>query len=108
MVDVKDNDIRMTRGDTAILNLSIQNADGTPYEITSDDTILLTVKKNKTAKAIIIQKAVADNRITITPKETESLEYGPYCYDVELRRTDGFVATIISPHTLTLCEEVTF
>ena len=102
MVDVKDNDIRMTRGDTAILNLSIQNADGTPYEITSDDTILLTVKKNTTAKA------VADNRITITPKETESLEYGPYCYDVELRRTDGFVATIISPHTLTLCEEVTF
>lgn len=108
MVDVKDNDIRMTRGDTAILNLSIQNADGTPYEITSDDTILLTVKKNTTAKAIIIQKAVADNRITITPKETESLKYGPYCYDVELRRTDGFVATIISPHTLTLCEEVTF
>ena len=65
MVDVKDNDIRMTRGDTAILNLSIQNADGTPYEITSDDTILLTVKKNTTAKAIIIQKAVADNRLSL-------------------------------------------
>lgn len=33
MVDVRNNDIRMTRGDTAILNLAINNADGTPYQI---------------------------------------------------------------------------
>lgn len=108
MVDVRNNDIRMTRGDTAILNLAINNADGTPYQITGDDTILFTVKKNTAARDVIIQKAVSDSKVSITPKETESLEYGTYCYDVELRRTDGFVSTIITPHILVLCEEVTF
>lgn len=108
MVDVKNNDIRMTRGDTAVLDLSISNDDGSTYQITSDDTILFTMKKITADKTVVIQKAVSNGKITINPKETASLDYGNYVYDVELRRTDGFVATIITPHVLTLTEEVTF
>jgi hypothetical protein len=108
MVDVKNNDIRMTRGDTCVLDLAIVNEEGTPYTITDDDVILFTVKRTTSNKDVILQKTVAGGKITINPKETASLDYGTYCYDVELRRSDGFVATIITPHILVLTEEVTF
>lgn len=57
---------------------------------------------------------VVNNGISLTrgdtavPRETDNLAYGTYYYDIELRRPDGFVATVIPPHILKLTEEVTF
>ena len=97
MLKVVNNGISLTRGDTATFRLQIKNQDGTDYEITPDDQVLFTVKRSPNDEEVVIQKAAANN-----------LEYGTYYYDVELRRPDGFVATVIPPHMLKLTEEVTF
>ena len=49
-----------------------------------------------------------DGKIKINPEETSSLEYGTYFYDVQLRKGDGTVATVITPSPFILSEEVTF
>lgn len=108
MLKVVNNGISLTRGDTATFRLEIKNQDGTPYDIQEDDQVLFTIKKNTQTTDVVIQKAAINNRITIAAKETESLDYGTYYYDVELRRPDGLVATVIPPHVLRLMEEVTF
>lgn len=108
MLKVVNNGISLTRGDTATFRLQIKNQGGTDYEITPDDQVLFTVKRSPNDEEIVIQKAAANNCITIVPRETDNLAYGTYYYDVELRRPDGFVATVIPPHMLKLTEEVTF
>lgn len=41
MLKVVNNGISLTRGDTATFRLQIKNQDGTDYEITPDDQVLL-------------------------------------------------------------------
>lgn len=108
MLKITDNKVMLTRGDTAVLKIEIQKDDGTPYELKPTDTLVMTIKANTTVKDIIIQKAAVNGVITIAASETEQLKYGYYYYDVELRQADGFVSTIISPHSFVICEEVTF
>ncbi len=108
MLKVVNNSINLTRGDTATFSLKIKNQDGTDYDISEEDQILFTVKRSTRDEEVVIQKVAINNRITIQPRETDNLEYGTYYYDVELRRPDGLVATVIPPHVFKLTEEVTF
>lgn len=108
MLKVVQNIINLTRGDTAVFKLKIKNQDGTDYTISEDDQILFTVKESTRSADIVIQKTAINNLITIQAAETANLKYGTYYYDVELRRPNGFIATVIPPHILKLTEEVTF
>jgi hypothetical protein len=108
MLRVKNNEIYLTRGDTASFTLDIVDDTGAKYEITDDDQVLFTVKRSTSDTAVILQKAVVDKTITIKPAETAGLPYGTYYYDVQLSRPDGFVATVITPTPFIICEEVTF
>ena len=108
MLRVKNNEIYLTRGDTASFTLDIVDDTRAKYAITDDDQILFTVKRSTSDTAVILQKAVVDKTITIKPAETADLPYGTYYYDVQLSRPDGFVATVITPTHFTICEEVTF
>lgn len=65
MLKVVNNGISLTRGDTATFRLQIKNQDGTDYEITPDDQVLFTVKRSPNDEKIVIQKAAANNCITI-------------------------------------------
>lgn len=108
MLKVTNNVIYLTRGDTAVLSLSIKQDDGTEYVIENGDSILFTIKRSTKEKTVILQKAVADGKIKINPEETASLDYGSYCYDVQLKKADGTVATVITPSPFIVTEEVTF
>lgn len=72
MLKVVNNGISLTRGDTATFRLQIKNQDGTDYEITPDDQVLFTVKRSPNDEEIVIQKAAANNCITIVPRETDN------------------------------------
>lgn len=71
MLKVVNNGISLTRGDTATFRLQIKNQDGTDYEITPDDQVLFTVKRSPNDEEIVIQKAAANNCITIVPRERQ-------------------------------------
>ena len=78
MLKVVNNAIYLTRGDTAILQLSIKQDDGSDYAIADTDNVLFTIKKSTKEKTVILQKSVMDGKIKINPEETSSLEYGTY------------------------------
>lgn len=108
MLTCVNNNISITRGDSAIFALTIKKADGKPYEIAEGDTIIFTVKKSTFDAKIIAQKKVVDGVVRLHPDDTKGLEYGTYYYDVELTQADGFVSTVISPHKFIVEQEVTY
>lgn len=108
MVKVVNNSIYLTRGDSAYLSLGIGKADGTDYELEPNDVVFFTIKKNTADKNVVIQKTAIAGKIIINPEETANLPYGNYVYDVELRKPNGFVSTVIPPSLFRLTEEVTF
>ena len=95
MLTIKqNNDIHLTQGDSAYLNVEITNDDGTPYNIKEGDTLTMTVKA--TNGTLIFSKTVqAYESIIIEPQDTINVGVGRYKYDIQLN-TENQVYTIIS------------
>lgn len=108
MLTCNNNDISLTRGDSAVLLLKIQKSNESEYELQAGDSVLFTVKKSVYDTDVIIQKKLTDGAIRLNPDDTKDLEYGTYYYDVELTQSDGFVTTVISPQKLIIEPEVTY
>ena len=93
MLTIKGNEIHLTQGDSAILNVEITNDDGTPYAIKEGDTLTMTVKATNGTK--IFSKTVqAYESIIIEPQDTIDVGVGRYKYDIQLD-TENQVYTII-------------
>ena len=104
-----DGSIRLTRGDTARLNVSITNeANSNDYVLQPDDTLTMTVKKTISDAEPAIQKILTGtNAFHIEPKDTAGLEFGKYIYDVQLSTGSGDVYTVIEPTSFEIMQEVT-
>ena len=102
-----DGNIKLTRGDTAPLDLEVEDADGNPYDY-SNDTVVLTIKKNTVIEAIVLQKTFNGGSIKLLPSDTEPLPYAKYRYDIQLTTSDGDNYTVIDPRNFELTEEVNF
>lgn len=101
-----DNNIKLTRGDSAILTLTVTK-DGTAYDY-SNDLTQFTVKRNTVTEEIIIQKTFTGNSIAITPNDTKNLYYSDLVYDVQLITPGGEVHTVIEPRNFEITQEVNF
>lgn len=108
MFKIRNNKIYITRGDSAVLSLDITDADGNSYTPAGNDSLLFTVKVDTATSSHLIQKSITGGKVTLDPVDTESLPYGDYVYDVQLRMADGYVDTIIPPSLFRVEEEVTF
>ena len=105
----ENNNITLTRGDSASISVALKNPDGTDYNLQSGDELLFTVKYNCITEDIIIQKDIStDTIINLIPSDTKDLLYGEYFYDVQLTRANGSVNTVIPPRDFIVAKEVTF
>ena len=104
-----DGSIKLTRGDTARLNVNITNdADGNEYVMQEGDVLVMTVKKSISDEKPSFQKTLnGTNTFHIKPIDTAQLDFGSYKYDVQLTTAGGDVYTIIEPTTFRISEEVT-
>lgn len=105
---VKKNTITLTRGDTFKANLTLSNADGTPYEPNEGDSIRFAMKKNyEDVEPILFINIPTDTMtLTIGPEDTKPLEFGDYVYDIQLTKANGEIDTFITKARITLTEEV--
>lgn len=103
-----DNNISMIRGDSGVFTISITDTDGSPVELIGGDVLTFTLRRAARNPAIVLQKIIADGELDIKPADTEGLTFGAYVYDIELKRADGYVDTVIPPHEFLLMEEVTY
>lgn len=108
MFKVNDNDISMIRGDSGVFTITITDTNGSPVELTESDVLTFTLRRAARNPAIVLQKIIADGELDIKPADTEGLTFGAYVYDIELKRADGYVDTVIPPHEFLLMEEVTY
>ena len=105
-----DNSIKLTRGDTARLTVSVTNDQSqAEYVMDENDILTLTVKKKTTDTTSLIEKiATGGNQFCIEPTDTSGLAFGAYKYDVQLTTAGGDVYTIIEPSTFEILAEVTY
>jgi hypothetical protein len=108
MFSISDNEIRITRGDTARMELDIKNSEGEAYEPQEGDVVKFTVKGAPTDLLPLIQKDYTNGGFTIEPADTEKLNFGAYFYDVQITLANGDVCTIIPPTQFIVVEEVTW
>ena len=105
MLTIKGNDIHLTKGDSAYLNVEITNDDGTPYAIKEGDSLTITVKATNGTK--ILSKTVkAYESIIIEPKDNADVGVGRYKYDIQLN-TENQVYTIIPVSSFFIEEGIT-
>ena len=107
MLYIEGNTIRLTRGDTAYLNVPLLASEG-QYEMSPNDTLTLSVKRNTRDTEYLFQKIVTGtNSFHIEPTDTAALSFGKYTYDVQLDTGNGDVFTVIPPSTFEVLAEVT-
>ena len=107
MLYIEENTIRLTRGDTAYLEIPLVTSDGI-YEMSPEDTLTFSVKKNTRETEYIFQKVITGvNTFRVEPNDTDELTFGKYVYDVQLNTPEGDVYTVIPPSTFEVLAEVT-
>lgn len=81
-----ENDITITRGDTAEFELSLFTDEGEPYICKDDDVIEFTVKKHLTDRTVMIHKSIPKDTLILflSSDDTEGLVPGEYRYDISL------------------------
>lgn len=102
-----DNNIRITKGDTATFILDIEDQLGEEYVLQEGDLLTLTVRKNVN-KPILIQKTSTDKYFGFNPEDTNELNIGFYEYDIQLSLEDGSIYTVVTPRMFEICKEITY
>lgn len=105
----RDGVIRLTRGDTAYLQVPITNEiTNSDYILSPDDVLKFTIKRSVNDTDPLVQKVLyGANLFHIEPTDTKHLSFGKYLYDVELTTSNGDVYTVIVPTTFELMKEIT-
>lgn len=103
-----DNTIRITRGDSLTVNVTLVDQDGFPYEPVEGDEVLFTVKKSAKASEILIQKNIDINTLVLDLVEvdTEDLAFGNYVYEIECITTTNDHYTVIKNAPFIITEEL--
>lgn len=103
MLRIEDeNEIYLTRGDTAYLTVAV---DG--YQAFEGDTISFTVKKKITDAEPALKLTVPiDEAFVFQPSDTAELDYGKYYYDIQIDTAFGEVFTVVEKSPFRLTEEV--
>lgn len=105
MFEIYNNTIKLTRGDSAVIDLTLKG-----YELQDEDVVVLTIKKDVNTTTSILQKTLDNDlmQFTLSHDDTKNITYGNYVYDVQITTSNGQVYTVITPHTFKLEAEVTF
>ena len=104
-VDLNTNDITITRGDSAVLKLALENSDGSTYTPASTDKI--EFQGCQGAKVLFVHQ-VRQGIVTIVPEDTGDLKYDTYTYKVVVTKSDGTMINVINGAKLVVESEVTF
>ena len=95
MFIIEDDVLYLTRGDTAYLNVALQDADGEALDGTA--AITFSCKKNVKDENYAFQCFCNyPEQIKIEPEQTKELEYGKYLYDIQVTMDNGDIFTIVS------------
>lgn len=96
-----NNDITLTRGDSASLYIDLYDANGDKYSLKEGDYIVFSMAADYDAAAVL-KKVSASPSIVLTPSDTEELIAGVYLYDIAIRTSSGDIYTPIGVSKFTI------
>jgi hypothetical protein len=92
----EDQNISLTRGDTGIFHIILQNKNGKAYTPQSGDSLRFALGKSWGKDTIFTKQIPLDTCILeIEPADTKSLDFKKYKYDIEFTDAAGHVSTIL-------------
>lgn len=100
------NNILITRGDTATIDISIKDELGQEYILQAGDTLLFSVKKLPIASNPVLEKTLTAKQLILSSADTDSLSFGVYKYDITLITALGEICTFINCCDFIVGEEV--
>ena len=102
-----ENNVYLTRGDTAIFDVILTTDDGDPYTMTSNDELIFTIRRIAGKGEEVVKKTVTAPEISLDTDDTKDLTFGPYKYDVYIHNilTDE-IDTFIANKEFYIGEEV--
>lgn len=91
-----------------ILELALNDESGEVYEPTETDKIYFRVKRNATAKDILIEKEIPYDTMLLQLNEadTKNLKFGVYYYEIELVTETDYHFTAIANTEFEITEEL--
>lgn len=107
MLKIEDNNIYLTRGDSAKFLLDITDADGLPYTLKSTDELIFSVRRIVGKGEVILYKKFTLPEFALQSVDTRDLSFGTYKYDIFLHNTaTNKYDTFIADRLFVLTEEV--
>ena len=94
MLKIVNDIVKLTKGDSAMFNVAITFADGTPYELQPGDRLKMTVRR-RIGSDVLLESESTTNTITLTHEMTSNLIPGQCVYDIELKTSSGEVYTVV-------------
>ena len=101
MLKIEENNIFITRGDSAIIDLTIYDEDGNIYTPKESDVVVFSVKVNVNNVDTILRKTFESLTLELKSEETIKFNYGEYFFDVKLIN-DDLTDTFITSGILTI------
>ncbi len=82
--------IEIVRGTSNMFGIAVNDADGNPYLLEDNETLVFGLKKNPRDDKCVLVKSVTNTvngeyYLELSPGDTANLEYGQYFYDVGLQ-----------------------
>lgn len=108
MLNVLGKKIHLTRGDTAYIKVSLKDNFGNDYIPAQGDKLYFRLKKSIYKESQIVEKEIGIETLVleIVPEDTEQLEFGTYCYEIELVTVRGEHFTVIENGSFTVGAEL--
>lgn len=100
--------ITLTRGDTFMATIAINQPDGQPYTPVEGDSVRFAMKSSYTDIRTLLEKEIPIDTmlLVLNPEDTKDLTFGNYVYDIQLTTKDGVVCTFIAKAKIRITEEV--
>lgn len=123
MIQAFQNNITITRGDDAKINIEITTTDDKVYTPADSDEITMYVKKVGLERPLEDQETIIEKKFnkeqiqvneeqkdiwaaTLDAADTANLELGTYKYGVKLKTVENKVHTIVTPSDFIISEGI--
>ena len=108
MLNVLGRKIYLTRGDTAYISVGLKDNSGKDYKPAEGDKVYFRLKKSIYKDELLVEKEINPETLVleIRPEDTSRLEFGTYCYEIELVTGIGQHFTVIENAIFTIGAEL--
>ena len=104
MFYLEGNEINITRGDTAIIDFTLDN-----HEFVAGDVVYFSVKRSPKDNNYIINKEITNfdgNKAIISLDSNDTrISKGKYWYDIQCNLVDGRVDTVVNKERFIILED---